>query len=372
MHNTEDFRAMLNAFGERVQRIRQQIKNEEATKLHLILPFIQSLGYDTTDPLEVSAEHSSDFSEKYRNRVDYAILKNGIPTIAIECKSVGGGKKDDRGQLKAYFNASKTVKLGVLTDGILFEFFVDSQEPNMMDDEPFLAINFESIPKTPISDTILQGLFSLTKSQFDPDTVAENARRNITHRAFLDYLTTQFSEPNTEFTRFLLKENDIKHVRQNAMEGYRLIAKAALNDVFTSQVLKRLDLSDSVLKGQMKTEAVEPATSKVDAPTNDKAVITTNAERAAFEAVKMRLAFLARGNASSYDAISKVNFRDYQGKMAVYYVQERKGRLLDIIEGKDGIIKYLVHDGDEALPVLSLSEIDDRLGKLFERRLGEV
>ena len=149
----DEFRAALVTFAERVQRVRAHIHNEEATKVALVLPFIAVLGYDDRDPTEVAAEHAADFSEKYRNRVDYAVLKNLQPVIAVECKCVGNGKKDDRGQLKAYFNASKTVKLGVLTDGVLYEFFVDSQEPNMMDDEPFLVVDFDKVAKAQITET---------------------------------------------------------------------------------------------------------------------------------------------------------------------------------------------------------------------------
>ncbi|WID95844.1 type I restriction enzyme HsdR N-terminal domain-containing protein [Bosea vestrisii] len=123
MITIEDFRTNLVSYAERVQRVREHIKNEEATKVALILPFIALLGYDDRDPTEVSAEHAADFSDKYKNRVDYAILKEMNPIIAIECKSVGNGKKDDRGQLKSYFNASKSVKLGILTDGIIYDFF---------------------------------------------------------------------------------------------------------------------------------------------------------------------------------------------------------------------------------------------------------
>jgi hypothetical protein len=96
----DEFRASLIAFGERVQRVRGHIHNEEATKVALVLPFIAILGYDDRDPVEVAAEHAADFSEKYRNRVDYAILQDMKPVIAIECKTLGNGKKDDRGQLE--------------------------------------------------------------------------------------------------------------------------------------------------------------------------------------------------------------------------------------------------------------------------------
>jgi hypothetical protein len=369
MATMEEFRSNLVTYGERVQRVRQHVKNEEATKVALILPFLSVLGYDDRDPTEVAAEHSADFSEKYKNRVDYAILKDMKPVIAIECKTAGNGKKDDIGQLKSYFNAAKTVKLGILTDGILYQFFVDSNEPNLMDDDPFLEVDFDKVAKAQISETAIEGLYALTKGKFDPDVVAENARRSITHRAFFDYLTDQFSGPSIEFTRFLLKENDIKHIRANAIDGYRSIAKAAFNDVFTSNLLKRLDITGDIPKQSNRADA--PADISIS-PTPVTSPNTTEAELDAFEAIRRRLAFLSSGNANLYEAISKVDYRDYQGKMAVFYRLERKGRLIDIFEGKDGSMRFSLMDGGDAAQVSDLNSLDDRLKSLFEKRGAEV
>lgn len=368
----DEFRANLVSFAERIQRIREHVKNEEATKVSLILPFIGLLGYDILDPTEVAAEHASDFSEKYKNRADYAILRDMKPVIAVECKCLGNGKKDDRGQLKSYFNASKTVKLGILTDGIIYEFFIDSQDPNMMDDDPYLVIDFGDFQKTSISDTALDGLFALTKANFDPETVSDNARRSITHRAFYEYLGHQFLSPSVEFTRFLLKEVDIKHVRATAVDGYRDIAKAAFNDVFTSHVLRRLDIAGTTPLPIRSEPASEPAPS-VTAQTNQKpGIVTTAAELHAFETICRRLAFLSAGKADMFNAIDHVSFRDYQGKMAVFYMQERKGRLLDILEGKDGSIRFVLADDGDTTPVTDLTAIDDRLRGIFQKKVSEI
>lgn len=367
----DEFRTALVSFGDRVQRVREHIKNEEATKVSLILPFIAVLGYDILDPTEVAAEHASDFSDKYRNRVDYAILREMLPIIAVECKTVGNGKKDDRGQLKAYFNAAKTVKLGILTDGIRFEFFVDSAEPNMMDDEPFLTLDFGDPAKTQISDTLLEGLFALTKGNFDPETVSENARRSIIHRAFFEYLSQQFLDPSVEFTRFLLKEVDIKHVRTVAMEGYRVIAKAAFADVFTSNVLKRLDISATAPR-PVREAAPDPSPAPAADPHQDKGVVTSEHELQAFENIRRRLAFLSGGRSDIFTAIDRVAYRDYLGKMAVFFVQERKGRLADVLEAKDGSIRYVLADGVDATPVADLASVDDRLRALFEKRIADL
>lgn len=373
MQSIEDFRNALFNFSDRVNRIKEHIKNEEATKTSLILPFIALLGYDDRDPTEVSPEHSADFNDKFRRRVDYAILRDGKPSIAVECKSLGNVKKDDRGQLKAYFNAVKTVKLAILSDGIVYEFFVDSVEPNMMDDEPFLVVDFTVFNRNQSTDTIVEGLYSLTKAEFKPDTISENARRSITYREIFRYLAEQLNEPSLEFTKFLLKEVDIKHVRQNMIETYRNIVKSAFADVFTANVLKKLDINRSPVKPTVTAELPTDVSAGTDtAPSaQDKGIVTTDAELQALELICRRLAFLAAGDPVFFDAISKISFKDYQGKMVVFYQQERKGRLIDIIETKAGI-RYVLSDGGDPSPVNDLTLFDDRLKALFAKRIAEM
>lgn len=67
---------------------KSHILNEESTKQSLIIPFIQKLGYDVFNPLEVEPEYVSDFGIKKGEKVDYAIKKDKKPIIFIEAKSV--------------------------------------------------------------------------------------------------------------------------------------------------------------------------------------------------------------------------------------------------------------------------------------------
>jgi predicted type IV restriction endonuclease len=370
MPTRDEFRSSLVAFSERAMKIRQHLKNEEATKVSLVQPFIALLGYDDRDPTEVAAEHAADFSEKYRNRVDYAILKEMLPVIAVECKSVGNGKKDDRGQLKAYFNACKTVKLGILTDGVIYEFFVDSNEPNLMDEEPFLTVDFAAVAAGRITDTMLDGLLSLIKTAFDPASIAENARMNLTYLAFHAYLTDQFSAPSVDFTRFLLRANDIKHVRAAAIENYREIAKTAFQDVFNARVLQRLDISSTSVQKAAPTRPVDII--DVAQVQLEQAPHTSTQEIKIFEDIRRRLAFLSAGDADLFAQISQVSYRDYQGKFVVYLEKERKGRLLDVIEGKDGSIRFQIMDGVSDNEKTNLAELDERLLSLFKKRVADA
>ena len=126
-----EFRQRLLAFAKVAVTRAEKIDNEAATNLQLVQPFLTLLGYDVTNPDEVSPEHHADFSEKYQNKVDYAILRAGLPVIAFESKRVNAPLRDDRGQLKSYFNALHSITLGVLTDGLRYEFYADSDKPNI-------------------------------------------------------------------------------------------------------------------------------------------------------------------------------------------------------------------------------------------------
>ena len=128
----EEFRQRVIAHARLAAARAPKVESEASTNASLVQPFLTALGYDVGNPDEVSPEHHADFSDKYQNKVDYAILHQGVPVIALESKRVGAAMKDDRGQLRSYFNACPTVKLGILTDGLKFEFYADSDKPNMI------------------------------------------------------------------------------------------------------------------------------------------------------------------------------------------------------------------------------------------------
>jgi hypothetical protein len=126
------FQEQLIAFAQTALVRVPQCANEEQTKLYLVLPFLRLLGYDALDPSQVVAESSADFSDKYKNRVDFLLVADGTPAIALECKPCGADLKNDRGQLKSYFNALSGGRVGALTNGLEYEFFIDSAESNQI------------------------------------------------------------------------------------------------------------------------------------------------------------------------------------------------------------------------------------------------
>ncbi|MDQ0505792.1 type I restriction endonuclease [Xanthobacter agilis] len=364
-----EFRDKLTEFAKRAVTAAPRCQNEESTKMFLVVPMISFLGYDHMDPNEVFPEHHCDFSEKYKNRVDFAIFKGGEPVIAIETKPANAPSlRDDRGQLRSYFNAARTVKMGILTDGLIWEFYADSDEPNMMDANPFLRFDLKEVARGKVDDSALEGLSSLGKAVFDPDNIGAEAKRKHIYNSVLAQVGAIFADPPEEFSRPLLKKAGIGHISQKALDEYRPLIQAALREFISRQILHRLDLPkpDAAVPTPTVPES-QPAPSAADA------IVTTERELAVYAWTRQRLAFLVRDD-TLFAEIAAVDYRDYQGKFVVFYKMERKGRLFEFVESKTGAgYRFLFPDESGLAPgdvsVTSLTEIDEPLLAVFKARV---
>ena len=160
-----DFKDSIKQISERIDTLKANLPTEEATKTALIMPFINALGYDVFNPLEVLPEMCCDIGTKKGEKIDYAIMRDGEPIILIECKHWEQDLNLHDNQLLRYFNVSKA-KFGVLTNGITYRFYTDLSEPNIMDEKPFLEINMLDL-----KDTQIEELKKFHKSYFDVDMI---------------------------------------------------------------------------------------------------------------------------------------------------------------------------------------------------------
>lgn len=368
---SDEFRLKVRVFAERAVNLASRCTNEESTKLFLILPFLNFLGYDDRNPDEVCPEHGADFSEKYKNRVDFAILKNEKPVIAIECKTVGMALKDERGQLRSYFNAAPTVKMGVITDGLIYEFYADSDEPNMMDLSAFLVLDLREIAKGKIENSIDEGLRSLQKNSFDPENIGAEAKRKLIFQNLIQQIARLAEEPNEQFVRMLLQNAGLSHIRSKALTEYIDLTRSAFREFVSIRILQRLDLPTKGLETEKTLIAIDTAT--VDSATKgEDGIITTDVEIEVYHYVKRRLSFLVTDD-NLFDEISNIEYRDYKGKFVVYYKKERAGRIFDFTEG--GRKKYTFDFGQFLGGEVStdkLTDIDIALSAVFAKRVAEL
>jgi hypothetical protein len=360
MNARADLEAHLSALAKRSVQVMGSCQNEESTKLYLVLPLLGLLGYNYTDPSEVSPEYTADFDSRYPGKVDFAILRAGQPIVAVECKKVGSELSDMRGQLRRYFNALPTTNLAILTNGILFEFFVDSAEPNIMDDEPFLTLDLMMVAQGQLPDDVIDSFAKLQKSVFDPAAIAELAHVELTRKRLRAIFVAEASAPTEDFCRCVLQKAGLKNVRKAAIDRYYApMIKTAIGEALVLPVVK-----------QLRAATATSGTAAVSTEVSQR-IITTDRELAIFAYVRRRLAFLISEEVE-FAAIEDIEYKDYIGKLIVYYGKERKGRLFDYIEGPEGCDKFIFPEPYGEIVTRDLLDIDQPLKAIFAQRVQEL
>lgn len=231
-----EFLEKINQLKERALGLRDNLKTEEATKNALVMPFLNTLGYDVFNPLEVVPEYIADSRFKKDEKVDYAILKDNSPVILIECKKVENDKLDVKkhaGQLFKYFTASKA-KFIILTNGIVYKFFSDVEETNVLDKEPFFTFNLLDF-----KENQLETLSEFCKENFDIDKAFSNAGDLKYIKQFEEVIEQEYRNPSDEFVRYLLDKSGIFDGIKTAkvIEKHKKTTVEAFN-LFMSKVMK--------------------------------------------------------------------------------------------------------------------------------------
>jgi hypothetical protein len=145
-----ELEASMADLQSKLREHREILATEEASKTTLVLPFLRALGYDIFNPSEVKAEFTCDVGTKKGEKVDYALCVGGEVTILVECKPVTSELSiKHASQLFRYFSTTNA-RVALLTNGVIYQFFTDSERANMMDDKPFFTFNLESFRKSDI------------------------------------------------------------------------------------------------------------------------------------------------------------------------------------------------------------------------------
>jgi len=373
-----DFRQRLLAYAKVSVTRAAKIDSEAATNIQLVQPFLALLGYDVTNPDEVSPEHHADFSEKYQNKVDYAILRGGQPVIAIESKKVNAPMKDDRGQLKSYFNALPSITLGILTDGLRYEFYADSDKPNMMDDTAFLKLNLKDIDAIgTIEENLLRGVAAIRKDSFNPENVGAEAKRKLLIESVVRTLKAVKEAPSNEFVHFFLSQGDTgnligQKVTKKLIEKHRQDVREAVETFVAQEVLARFDYAPKdVVKAPIERSEPSIVRPTDDAEEPEDKSAPTEQELAVYTYARDRLYFLVRSEVL-FDEVKRVKFRKSTGTFRVFYERPTAGALFNYREGKEQkyVMRFPPLDNKEIV-IDSLNEADQPLLQAFTQRVHE-
>lgn len=283
-----DFIDSLKQIAARIERIKDSIQTEEATKNALVLPFIRALGFDVFDPTEVIPEMACDVGMKKGEKIDYAIAIGGTPKILVECKFWKENLDKHSGQLFRYFGASATAKIGILTNGIVYRFFTDIDEQNRMDEYPFLELNLEDNLDAQIG--IVESVKKFSKDGFDLDQILKDASESKYASDMERTLREELAKPEPEFVRFLVKKTYRGIVTPQILDKYAPLVRRAFVRIVEEKIQARLNSAQ-----QAPAETIE---------SDDPKIVTTDEEREGFAIV--------RSIACEIVDVSRVTMRDTQ------------------------------------------------------------
>lgn len=295
-----DLKDQLKLIADRTKH-KESIQTEEATKNAFVMPFLQSLGYDVFNPLEVVPEFIADIGIKKGEKIDYAIFKDGHPTILIECKDWRQNLNVHDGQLLRYFHVSKA-KFGLLTNGIVYRFYSDLVAPNKMDEKPFLEFNI-----TEIKDNQIEELKKFHKANFDAESIVNTASEMKYMNELKHLLHQELTEPSSEFVKYFAKQVYPSVVTAKVLEQFTELTKKSIQHYISDLITERLKTALSKEDEKNKVENEISAQQNLD---DISKINTTEEELEAFLIVKTIL--------RQKVPATRVTYRDAQSYFAIF------------------------------------------------------
>lgn len=298
-----DFKDQVQQLAERIDKQKDVIATEEATKNAFIMPFIQALGYDIFNPFEVVPEMDCDLTKR-GDKIDYAIKKDDSTIILIECKHCKQNLELHNTQLAKYYAASNA-RFGVLTNGIEYRFYADLDKKNIMDEKPFLIVNMLDL-----SDTDIEQLKKFHKSYYNESDILSTAQELQITIQIKDLLTRNFQEPGEEFTRYFVRcLNDWKSTAKQ-IEQYKPILKKSIASVINDIIAERLNVAIKNEEQKPDTQVIAEQDENIESTEKQSdGVVTTQEELDAYNVIRSILR-------KNIDA-SKIVYKDFKSYFVI-------------------------------------------------------
>lgn len=293
-----DFNESIKQFSERVEKMKDSVGTEEATKMSLIVPLFQILGYDVFNPSEFCPEYIADVGIKKGEKVDYAILEDGKPNILIECKSCAEQLDKHSSQLFRYFGTTPA-KFGILTNGLIYRFYTDLEESNKMDLVPFLELDMLNL-----KDSAIVELKKFCKENFDKEKIFSTAEELKYSSLIKNLLSSEFDSPSEDFVRFILNNIYDGQKNQRVIEKFTPVIKKAFSSFVNEIVNNKISsaLSDDNDDEPIQTDIPSEPVSKI---------VTTEEEIESF--------YIVRGMLAEAVPVEDIVHRDTESYFGILY-----------------------------------------------------
>lgn len=348
----------LSQLASRASQLKDKLMTEEATKNALIMPFLQALGYDVFNPLEVVPEMDCDINKKKGEKIDYAIIKDGEPIMVIECKHWQQDLDIHKAQLSRYFVATKA-KFGILTNGIEYRVFTDLVNPNLMDEIPFLVFDIEHL-----RDSQIESIKKFSKEDFDIEKIMGSANE-LKYMTELKKLIKDIIEnPTPDFVKSLAKNIYSGKFTENVLTQFSELVRKAAASYINDRIAERLNIAVKTAEEDQK----QTDTQKVEIPGSKKQeIVTTQEEQEAYYTIKAILRAKVAGE--------RVFMRDAMSYCAIILDDNNRKNICRLYFNNENNLRIEFVDADgnsERIHIDSIDEIynySDRLLSIVERYL---
>jgi len=253
--------------------------DEENTKMKLVNPFIEVLGWDIYSS-EVRLEYSVDIATS-TTKVDYALLLEDAPVAFIEAKGLDTELDGHESQIIDYMKIDE-VDWGILTNGRRFKFFEDI--------EAFEELRLSELPEN------VESIKALSKESLESGESGRIAEKIRKRKRAVSRLRNGKDEIAADVT-----EAVTKRVGESVVSVAETEAKE-----FVDRVVEELENGGTVETGTLENPETTTET-KVTTKTGDTAVVGTlsrdeidgdgDAKVAIFPARKSGIEFLEENNA---------------------------------------------------------------------------
>lgn len=345
-----DFKDQIKQLGERVAKMKDKIQTEEATKNAFIMPFIQCLGYDIFNPMEVVPEYIADIGIKKGEKVDYAILKDDNPIILVECKHWSSDLDPHNSQLFRYFHTT-TAKFGILTNGIVYRFYTDLLTPNKMDDKPFFEFRIDDL-----KEVQAEKLKEFHKGYFNLESIVNSASELKYMSELRNLIVKEISEPSDEFTKHFAKSVYPSMVTAKVLDQFKGLVKRSFHQYVNDAINERL--KSALATDQQKAEEIAKEELTANAPEESR-IQTTAEEMEAFYIIRAILCVKVN--------VSRIVNRDQQSYFGVLLDDNNRKPLCRLhFNSRKKYVSFFDTGKEEKIEIQNNNELYENASRLIK------
>jgi hypothetical protein len=266
-------------------RLEERCSNEAQTRVALIEPLLEVIGYSRSDDKDMLTEFTAGWGKK-NDKADIGLKTDSKTTeIIIECKKLGKKLTDiEASQLNSYFINTKNAKFGILTNGLEWRFYSinEATKDTILYSIPFLVLDFSEI-----TDDLIEEFTKFHKNADNLKEVYDEAQEIYFLQGFEDAFASELAEPSEDFIKAIF----------NRMHGKKL-----------------METTKTKIRNLINSNAIQNALPKVieEESKNGSIVITTAEELKIYHSIKTLLLHSIK----KLDA-SRINYRDLKNSFNI-------------------------------------------------------